>query len=108
MRKLRFIASLSLMIFLLSSVALAQTSKGFVVGTIVDQNAAAVAGATIKITNVETGVVRETTSQSDGSFRLDAVDPGTYRAEIAATGNKSTARDRILVPAAQTADLSTA
>ena len=65
MRRLRFIASLSLMLFVLSSAARAETSKGFVVGTVVDQNAAAVAGATIKITNIETGVVRETTTQSD-------------------------------------------
>ena len=108
MRRIRFIASLSLMLVMFSTAALAQTSKGFVVGTMVDQNAAAVAGATVKITNVETGVVRETTTQSDGSFRLDAVDPGTYRTEIVATGFKSAARDRILVAAAQTADLSTA
>lgn len=91
MRRIRFIASLSLMFVLLSATVLAQTSKGFVVGTVVDQNAAAVAGAAVKITNVETGVVRETVSQSDGSFRLDAVDPGTYRAEVAATGFKSAA-----------------
>lgn len=108
MRRLRFFASLSLMLFVFSSAALAQTSKGFVVGTIVDQNAAAVPGAMVKITNTETGVVRETTTQSDGSFRLDAVDPGTYRTEIVATGFKAAARERILVAAAQTADLSTA
>jgi outer membrane receptor protein involved in Fe transport len=96
------------MLFVFSTSALAQTSKGFIVGTIVDQNAAAVAGATVKVTNTETGVVRETVTQSDGSFRLDAVDPGTYRAEVAATGFKSAARDRIVVAAAQTADLSTA
>jgi len=99
---------LSLMLLALSPAAMAQTSKGFVAGTIIDQNAAAVAGAAVKITNTETGVVRETVTQSDGSFRLDAVDPGTYRAEIAATGFKSAARERILVAAAQTADLSTA
>ncbi len=106
MRRLRFIASVSLMLFVLSAAALAQTSKGFVVGTIVDQNTAAVAGATVKITNIDTGVVRETVTQADGSFRLDAVDPGTYRAEVSAAGFKSAARDRILVAAAQTADLS--
>jgi len=106
MRRLRFIASASLVLFVLSTAALAQTSKGFVVGTIVDQNAAAVSGATVKITNTDTGVVRETTTQGDGSFRLDAVDPGTYRAEVSAAGFKSVARDRILVAAAQTADLS--
>ena len=108
MRRLSFIACVSFVLIALSTAALAQTSKGFVVGTIVDQNAAAVSGATVKITNSETGVVRETVTQGDGSFRLDAVDPGTYRVEVNATGFKSAARDRVLVAAAQTADVSTA
>src|SRR5688572_22376384 len=108
MRRLSFIACVSFVLLALSTAALAQTSKGFVVGTIVDQNAAAVSGATVKITNSETGVVRETVTQGDGSFRLDAVDPGTYRVEVNATGFKSAARDRVLVAAAQTADVSTA
>ncbi len=108
MTRLRFIASLCAVLIVLSTSVLAQTSKGFVVGTIVDQNNAAVSGAVVKITNNETGVVRETVTQSDGSFRLDAVDPGTYRAELTANGFKSTARDKFLVAAAQTTDLSTA
>ncbi len=104
--KFTFLATV-LMLFALSAVAVAQTSKGFVVGTIVDQNGAAVAGATVKITNAETGVIRETTTQTDGSFRLDAVDPGTYRAEIGGSGFKSATRENILVAAAQHTDLST-
>jgi hypothetical protein len=91
----------------LSAAALAQTSKGFVVGTIVDQNAAAVSGAAVKITNTETGVVRETVTQSDGSFRLDAVDPGTYRLDVTASGFKSSSRASMLVAAAQNTDAST-
>ncbi len=35
-----------------------------------------------KITNVSTGVSRETVSASDGSFRIDAVDPGNYKEYI--------------------------
>ncbi|HWT04107.1 MAG TPA: carboxypeptidase regulatory-like domain-containing protein [Pyrinomonadaceae bacterium] len=96
-----------LLVFALSQLALGQTSKGFVVGTVVDPNGAAIAGATVKITNTETGVSRDTVSQDDGSFRLDAVDPGTYSVEISATGFKSSTRPNLVVAAAQTVDAST-
>jgi hypothetical protein len=59
------------MLLVMVPIALGQTSKGFVVGTINDPNGAAVPGATIKVTNTATGVSRETKSQEDGhlSFR---------------------------------------
>jgi outer membrane receptor protein involved in Fe transport len=106
MARFKFLATAILVLFVLSATALAQTSKGFVVGTVVDPNGAVVAGATVRIVNTETGTARETVSQSDGSFRLEAVDPGTYRAEISATGFKSLTRENIVVAAAQTIDIS--
>lgn len=95
-----------LLVFALSQLALGQTSKGFVVGTVIDPNGAAIAGATVKITNTQTGVSRDTVSQDDGSFRLDAVDPGTYSVEISATGFKTATRPSVVVSAAQTVDVS--
>ena len=86
----------------LSGTAAAQTSKGFVVGNVVDQNGASVAGAGVKIINLDTGVVRNTVSDDEGSFRLDAVDPGFYTLEAAGQGFKTAKLDRIEVKAAQT------
>lgn len=97
----RFIA-IAAMILALTGSAFAQTSKGFFVGNIADQNGALVSGATIKITNVSTGVARVTTSTDDGSFRFDAIDPGTYRIEISQSGFKTIMRDGLIVSAAQT------
>jgi outer membrane receptor protein involved in Fe transport len=108
MARFKSLATAILVLFVLSATALAQTSKGFVVGTVVDPNGAVVAGATVRIINTETGTARETVSQSDGSFRLEAVDPGTYRAEISATGFKSLTRENVVVAAAQTIDISSA
>lgn len=84
----------------------AQTSKGFVVGTVEDQNGASIPSATIKITNLKTGVVRDTVADSSGSFRLDAVDPGTYTLEAVGQGFKTAKLDKIEVNAAQTLTLS--
>jgi hypothetical protein len=108
MARFKSLATAILVLFVLSATALAQTSKGFVVGTVVDPNGAVVAGATVRIINTATGTTRETISQSDGSFRLEAVDPGTYRAEISATGFKSLTRENIVVAATQTIDISSA
>ena len=99
------IGSTILLVLVLAPVSMGQTSKGFVVGTIADPNGAAIAAATIKITNAATGVSRETTSQQDGSYRFDAVDPGTYKLEVTATGFKTATRD-VTVAAAQTAEAS--
>ncbi|HZN09682.1 MAG TPA: carboxypeptidase regulatory-like domain-containing protein [Pyrinomonadaceae bacterium] len=85
--------------------AAAQTSKGFVTGVVEDQNGAAIANAAVKITNITTGVARETVADSSGSFRLDAVDPGAYMLEASAQGFKTAKLDRIDVNAAQTLNL---
>jgi hypothetical protein len=60
----------------------------------------------VRITNTSTNVSRETNSTSDGSFRFDAVDPGTYKVEVTAAGFKTAERDNVIIAAAQTADTS--
>ncbi|HET6889921.1 MAG TPA: TonB-dependent receptor, partial [Pyrinomonadaceae bacterium] len=91
-----------LMSLALGSSLFAQTSKGFLVGNIVDPNGAVIVGANVKITNVSTGVSRETVSASDGSFRVDAVDPGMYKVEVSQNGFNTATRDNIIVAASQT------
>ena len=75
--------------------ATAQTSKGFVTGTVEDQNGASVPNAAIKITNLTTGVVRDTVADGSGSYRIDAVDPGPYKLEASAQGFKVAKVDRV-------------
>src|SRR6266567_2460964 len=104
MTKTKYVTACAvLMLLALVPSAFGQTSKGFVVGNISDPNGAAIASATVKATNTATGVSRETTSQSDGSYRFDAVDPGTYKVEVSSGGFKSATRD-VVVAAAQTSD----
>lgn len=81
--------------------ALAQSSKGIIVGTITDPSGAVVDGATVKITNKATNVARETNTSADGGFRLDAVDPGSYKIDVSAGGFKTASRDEVTVEAAQ-------
>jgi outer membrane receptor protein involved in Fe transport len=81
--------------------ALAQSSKGIVVGTITDPSGAVVDGATVKVTNKSTNLVRETKTSSDGGFRIDAMDPGSYKISVSAGGFKTTSRDNVTIEAAQ-------
>ncbi len=107
MSKVRFFLVAITLLFATSYTALAQTSKGFVVGTITDPNGAAISGATVKLINKATNVTRDTTTQSDGNYRFDAVDPGTYRLEVSQSGFKTAALEDVVVVASQTIDKST-
>ncbi|HEX6731685.1 MAG TPA: TonB-dependent receptor, partial [Pyrinomonadaceae bacterium] len=100
------IATIVFILFIVSSTCLAQTSKGFVVGNVVDPSGAVIEGANVKITNANSGITRETVSAPDGSFRLDAVDPGTYKVEVGHAGFKTSLTDNVVVGASQTISLS--
>ena len=85
------------MVLAFSGSALAQTSKGYFVGNVLDQN-----GAVVKITDSRNGVTHVTTSTDDGRFRFDAVEPGTYRVEISRPGFKTIKRDGLIIASNQT------
>ena len=104
MKRLEILLTL-LIVLVLGVSTSAQTSKGFVSGVVEDPNGAGIANASVKITNLTTGVARDTVADSSGSFRLDAVDPGAYMVEVSAQGFKTAKLDRIEVNAAQTINL---
>ena len=56
----------------------AQLTRGAISGTVRDQNGAVVPGAQVKVTNPQTNVTRETTTNDEGFYRVGAVEPGTY------------------------------
>ena len=95
-------AALVFVLLVFASQLLAQTSKGFLVGNVFDPSGAVVVGAQVKITNTSTGTTRETISAADGSFRIDAVDPGTYRVEVSESGFKTALLENVVVGASQT------
>src|SRR5690242_5602537 len=104
MARLKYLVTSTIFLLLvIAPTTFAQTSKGFVVGIVTDPNGAAIGSANVKATNKATGVSRETVSQQDGSYRFDAVDPGTYTVEVSANGFKTATRE-VVVAAAQTAE----
>ena len=57
---------------------------GMFAGRAQDPQGASVANATVKATNLETGVVRTTETTSDGLYRFDNLPPGVYNIAIEA------------------------
>ena len=70
----------------LATSAWAQTTQGRIIGTIRDQNAAAVVGAKVTVTNPATGLQRTTTTANNGVFKLDALPPGIYQLQAEQPG----------------------
>lgn len=74
-------------------------------GTIKDPQGSSVAGATVKLTNVETNTERVTTSSDSGQFSFESILPGTYRIDIEATGFKKATLSDVRALVAKATDL---
>jgi carboxypeptidase family protein/TonB-dependent receptor-like protein len=81
-------------LFVFTSVALGQNT-GTISGTVQDQSGAVVAGATVKAQNPATSFSRETTSATNGFYRLDQLPVGTYTISVEATGFKKSVTQAI-------------
>src|SRR5579859_530289 len=64
----------------------AQSGASTIRGTVTDHSGAAVAGATITITNLKTNFSRSQTTSSSGGYSFDLIPPGDYKVEISANG----------------------
>lgn len=84
--------------FLLPPVS-AQVTSGSVTGSVVDGTNAAVVGTAVKLTNTETSVARNTTSDNAGNFQFPLVPPGIYVLEATSPGFRMFRRDGIVVEA---------
>src|SRR5712692_1638023 len=61
-----------------------------ITGTVADQSGAVFPGASVKLTNQNTGAVRETITNSDGVYSFQSLPAGTYTISVSAKGFKTT------------------
>ena len=73
-------------LFLASSVALFGQASATINGRVVDQANAAVPNATVSITSVATGAVRQTVTNGEGLYSVPALVPGNYNVKVDYTG----------------------
>ena len=91
-----------LVVFLLLSTALlvGQTFRGTILGSVTDPSGAFVAGATVKVRNVATGLERSTVTSGDGSYRVSELPIGTYSVSITLTGFQTAVTNNVEVDVA--------
>src|SRR5215471_4896056 len=88
-----------LFVLALVSAGVAQTSKGILSGVVRDATGAAVPGATVTVTDQDTGETRTVTSEATGAYRIDAISPGNYKVHVEVAGfQKFDAKDVAVRP----------
>jgi hypothetical protein len=77
-----------------------QTTMGRVLGSVSDQSSAAVAGATVVITDVQRGITRTLATDAAGAYAAPDLIPGTYKIRVEAKGFKSVERNGVTIEVA--------
>src|ERR1700730_3778147 len=74
---------------LITAAANAQTVNGRFTGSVVDPSGSMVVGASITLTNEQTGDIRKSSANNAGEFTFPAVQPGQYSVKVVQQGFKS-------------------
>src|SRR5690348_6000276 len=65
--------------------AYAQVLYGSLTGTVVDPTQAAVPGATVQLSSLDTGVTKEATTNENGIYLFSDLQPGMYKITVTAS-----------------------
>ena len=86
--------TMAILALLLSAAGLsfAQADTARLQGTVTDSQGAAIAGASVRVTNLDTGREVETTTNDLGYYTISALPAGHYRVEVAQKGFKKVSR----------------
>jgi outer membrane receptor protein involved in Fe transport len=93
----RFLRYVFFVLFVFTSFAAAQTFRGSVTGTVMDNSGAAVAGAEVKLVSNETGLTRTVSTSDDGNYTASELPPGNYTLTITKTGFRSATATGVVV-----------
>lgn len=91
----RFVAFACLFGFLFSGLAVAQIGMSSLVGRLTDSSGAVIPGVTVTVVHVETNFRFNATSNEEGLFRIQGLQPGKYRVTFEAAGFKRIVRESV-------------
>ncbi len=91
-----------LCLFVVVAAAFGQGAVGTLNGTVLDSAGAVIPGATVVVTNTQTGVESRTTATSAGAYTLPYLPAGTYTLKISHPGFRTAQQDNIALRVAQT------
>ena len=83
----------------------AQQITGTISGTVKDTQGAVVTSATVKATNVDTGLSRSSATTADGAYLIQYLPVGTYLVEVNAAGFKRFVQENLVLNVDQTREL---
>ena len=75
--------------------AAAQAVRATVLGTVTDRTGGVLPGATVNVTNTETGVVQRTVADSQGRYAVTNLLPAAYNVEASLSGFQTVVRQGI-------------
>src|SRR6516164_2726244 len=101
MESMKRFAIAILIAFSLAVAADAQTFRGSINGTVTDPSGGLVPNATVKATEIATGIDHSTTTTSDGAFAFQDIALGFYKVVVTATGFPTYTVDKVEVVAGQ-------
>ena len=77
-------------------------------GTVTDKSGAVVSGATVDVTNQDTGVARSAVTTGSGFYRISGLPPGSYKVEVQAGSFKKNVTPNVVVTAEAVSGLNVA
>ncbi|MGD0778308.1 MAG: carboxypeptidase-like regulatory domain-containing protein [Candidatus Solibacter sp.] len=101
----RKLAQIFCALTLFAACLLGQTVSSGLQGTVMDPANAIVPGATVTLTDTDTGNTRAATTDNTGLFRFLDLAPATYSVSVKATGFKGYTQNTIVVAANETRDI---
>lgn len=102
------VSLLALLAFLTLSIAEAQIETGTIIGVVQDSTGGVVPNAAVTLTQVATGVVRETHTNDQGAFNAQFMPLGAYAITVTAKGFQTKTLRGITLQVDQTANLTIA
>lgn len=88
---------ISTALLFLGTALFAQDYRARVQGIVTDPSQAAIVGAKVTLTNINTGVSATKTTGETGQYLFDFVQPGNYRVKVEASGFEAFVQDNITV-----------
>ncbi|MGB9181908.1 MAG: TonB-dependent receptor [Pyrinomonadaceae bacterium] len=88
---------LALLTLIFAAPAFGQSDRGAITGTVTDPNGAAVAGAKVTATDLNTNETRETTTSGEGTYTLPELKANPYKVSVEAQGFKTATAENIII-----------
>ena len=96
-----FVGLLGLALLTSPVTVLAQSTQGVILGNVKDASGSLVTGAEVRITNVEEGITRVTTTNAAGDYRVADLKPSHYKIETSKSGFSTEVIQGIVLTARQ-------